>query len=180
MRKYFNDLEIYYSESFKQENKTAHKKKALINQRLAEALDKHKNDEIFLVSHSMGTIIAYEVLNFDAPKSKVNTLITMGSPLGLPVVASKIAAEQKLKKITSLRTPPSVTTHWFNFSDILDKVALDYKLSDDFSNNKLGVHPIDFLVVNNYEINGKRNPHKSYGYLRAPQFALVLNDFINK
>jgi hypothetical protein len=126
----------------------------------------------------MGTIITYEVLNFSVPKIKVNNFITMGSPLGLPFVVSKIAAEQKLKKIKLLCTPPTVTKHWFNFSDILDKVALDYKLSDDFSENKLGVKPEDFLVINNYEFRGKRNPHKSYGYLRTPEFAKVLNDFI--
>ena len=44
--------------------------------------------------------------------------------------------------------------------------------------NKYRVIPIDFLVVNNYEINGKRNPHKSYGYLRTPEFSNILNDFI--
>ena len=36
----------------------------------------------------------------------------------------------------------------------------------------------DFLVVNNYEIGGERNPHKSFGYLRTPEFSEVLNEFI--
>ncbi|MFK5856716.1 MAG: hypothetical protein QM503_11340, partial [Bacteroidota bacterium] len=81
-------------------------------------------------------------------------------------------------KETSMLTPPTISKNWFNFSDILDKVALNYMLSDDFTKNKNEVIPVDFLVVNDYEIVGKRNPHKSYGYLRTPEFSKVLADFI--
>jgi hypothetical protein len=34
------------------------------------------------------------------------------------------------------------------------------------------------LVNNNYEINGEINHHKSFGYLRTPEFSKILNDFI--
>ena len=33
-------------------------------------------------------------------------------------------------------------------------------------------------MINNYELNDKRNPHKSYGYLRTPEFSKVLYEFI--
>jgi len=33
-------------------------------------------------------------------------------------------------------------------------------------------------VTNKYEMNHERNPHKSYGYLRTPEFSKVLNEFI--
>lgn len=178
--KYFKDLDAYYKEDCTPENASSCNVKDLINKRLTETLIKYKNDNIMLVSHSMGSIIAFEVLNFELTDSDISTFVTMGSPLGLPVIISKIAAEQKQisNEETHMNTPPPVSGHWYNFSDILDKVAFNYKLSDDFTDNKHRVSPVDFLVVNNYEIKGKKNPHKSFGYLRTAEFAKILNDFI--
>ncbi|NQU81058.1 MAG: hypothetical protein HQ543_06025 [Bacteroidetes bacterium] len=180
LSKYFKDLDIYYTENCTLENASICKAKNLINNRLIQVLEKYKNDDIMLISHSMGSIIAFDVLNFEAPQNIVDSFVTIGSPLGIPIVISKIAAEQKqrLNGVNHMNTPPPVAKNWYNFSDILDKVALNYKLADDFSENDRGIKPIDFLVVNNYEMNGKRNPHKAYGYLRAPEFSKVLNDFI--
>ena len=180
VRNYFYDLEVYYTENCTIENETICKAKDLIKKRLLVLLEKYKDDEIMLISHSMGSIIAFDVLSFLAPQIPVKTLVTMGSPLGLPIVISKIAAEQKrrLNGENHMITPPSVRQNWYNFSDILDKVAFNYQLNDDFTENSYGVKPVDFLVVNNYEINGNRNPHKSYGYLRTPEFSKILNEFI--
>ncbi|PKQ65760.1 hypothetical protein BZG02_01770 [Labilibaculum filiforme] len=177
---YFQDLEKYYKEEKLEELTTSTKTKDLIRERLLRVLEKYKCDDILLIAHSMGSIIAFDVLTFLAEHLKIHTLITIGSPLGLPIVVGKIAAEQrqKLNGQSFMATPPSVVKYWYNFSDILDKVALNYQLADDFSENKFGVKPIDFLVVNNYEINGVANPHKSYGYLRSPEFAKILNEFI--
>ncbi len=178
--KYFKDLDAYYKESCTTENASLCNVKDLINERLIQILNKYKNDKIMLVSHSMGSIVAFEVLNFELPGFDINSFVTMGSPLGLPIIISKIAAEQKqlLNEDNHMNTPPSVSGHWYNFSDILDKVAFNYELADDFSENERSIKPVDFLVVNNYEMNGKKNPHKSFGYLRTPEFAKVLNDFI--
>ena len=180
LSKYFKDLDIYYTEKCTRENASICKAKTLINKRLIQVLEKHKKNNIMLICHSMGSIIAFDVLNFEAPKNIVDFFITIGSPLGMPVVISKIAAEQKqrLNGENHMNTPPPVLKNWYNFSDILDKVAFNYKLADDFSENVHGIKPVDFLVINNYEINGNRNPHKSFGYLRTTEFSRVLNDFI--
>ena len=178
VKRYFNDLEIYYKEDCTDEDKNLCKAKDLIKNRLLKVLLKHKDDNIMLISHSMGSIIAFDVLTYSDTNIPVNTFITAGSPMGLPVIISKIAAEQTLLPNSQISTPPSVYNNWFNFSDILDKIAFNYKLADVFSQNKHGVVPVDILVVNNYEINGLKNPHKSYGYLRTPEFAKVLNEFI--
>jgi len=178
--KFFRDLEIYYKDDCTAENEHLCKAKDQIKGRLIKVLEKYKSDRIMLVSHSMGSIIAFDVLNFHTHNIPIHTFITAGSPLGIPIVISKIAAEQKqtLPNDNNMLSPPTITNNWYNFSDILDKVALNYKLSDDFIENKNGVIPVDFLVVNNYELNGKRNPHKSYGYLRTPEFSRVLFEFI--
>ena len=132
-----------------------------------------------LIAHSMGSIIAYDVLTIFKPELNINTFITMGSPLGLPNVMRKISNEQKLVLNSNqrLNTPPGVQKNWFNFSDLEDKVAMNYNLGDDYKPNTSGVAPVDMIVNNNYTINDINNPHKSYGYLRTPEFANALNEF---
>lgn len=180
VRKYFRDLEIYYSENNAPGDISGRKAKDLIRERLAQVLEKHKNDNIMLICHSMGSIIAFDVLTFLAPHINIHTFVTIGSPLGLPIIVSKIAAEQEQMNAIEnhMVTPPGILKNWYNFADIQDSVALDYKLADNFSENSNGVKPVDFLVKNDYEINGIPNHHKAYGYLRAPEFSNLLNEFI--
>ncbi|NQU35481.1 MAG: hypothetical protein HQ521_19825 [Bacteroidetes bacterium] len=180
MSNFFKDLEVYYNDKYTSGNNQLCKVKELIKSRLIKVLEKYKDDQIMLICHSMGSIVAFDVLNFNTTNIPIHTLVTMGSPLGIPVVMSKIAAEQKGRQIEGnfMQTPRPITKCWYNFSDILDRVAYNYKLADDFSVNKHNVSPIDFLVVNNYEIDGRRNPHKIFGYLRTPEFSKILNGFI--
>lgn len=180
LKNYFRDLDFYYIEECNDKNGKYCKVRDLIRNRIANTINKYKDYEICIIAHSMGSIVAYDVLNFIIPEKKINTLITIGSPLGLPVVVSKIAAEHnKLDKGKSVMvTPPGITSNWFNIADIMDHVALNYKLADDFFQNERMVAPKDFLVQNNYQVNGIKNPHKSFGYLRTPQFSTILSDFI--
>lgn len=179
--RYFRDLEIYYSNIPVESDGGSSTYRELIRKRLLDKLIEHRKDQIMLIGHSMGSIIAFDVLTFLAPEIRINTLVTMGSPLGLPVVISKIAAEMRQKGIidTRLKSPPGVTGKWYNYSDILDTVAFNYRLADYYTENSSGVKPVDLLVVNDYESNKVRNPHKAYGYLRTPQFTAVLNEFIS-
>lgn len=178
--RYFDDLSAYYHKDPSFKIPLSNKTKMMIRQRLESVLKKYKNDKIMLISHSMGTIIAYDVLSFVTPEINIDTFITIGSPLALPIVLSQIAAERKLTQINGFVkiTAPENINKWVNYSDILDKIAFNYKLNDDFAPNTKGVSPTDFLVTNNYQINGVANPHKSYGYLRTPEIANVINQFI--
>jgi len=178
---YFRDLEVYYQEKCTDERLYECHAKELIRKRLLETLEKYKNDEIMLIGHSMGSIIAYDTICFLAKHININTFITMGSPLGLPIVINRISSEQKKYKTeeTKIRTPDNITKNWFNFSDVMDKVAFNFRLDDDFLENKIGIKPTDYMVVNNYVTNGESNPHKSYGYLRAKEFSKVLSEFIS-
>ena len=180
LKKYFRDLDVYYMEECKDKTKVNCKAHDLIQERLAKCISKYHNYDIMIIAHSMGSIITFDVLNFLIPEARINTLATIGSPLGLPIVVSKIAAEQKkkLKGKSIMATPPGVTSNWFNFADIRDLVAINYKLSDDFGENKRGILPTDFLINTNYEINGEINHHKSFGYLRSPEFSKMLSDFM--
>jgi len=178
---YFKDLEAYYS------NNTITSKGIIIlardeiRNRVADVLKKYQNDDIFLIAHSMGSIIAFDILKFSLPKLKISTFATIGSPLGIPFVRSKIALEQKvaLNDGDKLKTPRGVKI-WYNFSDLEDVVAINYSLQDDFKENKSGVKAVDFIVNNDYEIENEKNPHKSFGYLRTPEFSNALLEFMQQ
>ena len=186
--KYFHDLEIYYSTPPHDKRKLSGQvsgdssgvsAKERIRNRIDSVLRKYRRHDILLIGHSMGSIIAYDVLSLMKPEVNVNTFVTIGSPLGLPVVMKKIADElgAKINNSIKLKTPESVMRNWYNFSDLEDKVAINYNLSDDYEANSLGVNAIDTIVNNNYSINDVSNPHKAYGYLRTPEFSKVLYEF---
>jgi len=176
---YFKDLEAYYENGEININGKTYHARDQIRNRMIQILKKYENDDIFLISHSMGTIIAFDVLTFHLPQLKIQSFATMGSPLGIPFVRSKIAQEKKLvlNNDVKLKTPRGVK-HWYNFSDLEDDVAINYSLKDDFDENKSGIKAVDFIVNNDYEIDNEENHHKSFGYLRTLEFSNVLLEFI--
>ena len=97
-------------------------------------------------------------------------------------IVSKIAEEWKEThpNLDKLSTPQNVLKSWINYSDLEDNVAINYNLADDYVENKNAVKVEDISIINNYEINGERNPHKSYGYLRTPEFSNHLSEFLTK
>jgi hypothetical protein len=161
----FDDLADYYDkEEIRQQMRS----------RLSELLERHQDKKIMLIAHSMGSIIAYDVLRAygDSETLKIEHFITIGSPLGLPIVAHKICKEFGVKQ-----TPDNVQ-RWTNIADPGDRVALDCNLADEYQPNN-GVQVADVLVYNKYVNHaGKANNHKSYGYLRAPEFSEYVRDFL--
>ncbi|MFO8028420.1 MAG: hypothetical protein R6U28_01030 [Cyclonatronaceae bacterium] len=179
--RYFLELDIYYKEDCRDEEPEACRKKELIKQRLADTLEAHREDEVLLIAHSMGSIVAYDVLNFFAAETRLHTLVTIGSPLGLPLVVSRIAAQYKTRPRgkKEMVTPPGIYGNWFNMYDILDRITLGYALSRNYRFNEHAIRPRDFSVVNDYHNHeGEHNPHKSYGYLRTKELVRVMEDFL--
>ncbi len=172
IRHYFRDLDLYFSnEKLKNSDKTV---RDAVRERLISVLEKHKNKDILLIAHSMGSIIALDVLNHF--NLKVDTLVTIGSPLGLAVIRSKVAppaADDSLSPI-----PQTIMRNWFNLADLQDKVALDFDLADDFQDESKRITIEDFQIYNDYEYNGERNPHKAYGYLRTRKMAEIIDNFL--
>lgn len=162
------DLHIYYT------NKALRKK---LRDRLENRITKDiSGKRIMLIAHSMGSIIAYDVLRAIGrknPSFQLDHFITIGCPLGLPHVKNKIYQENNL-----VRTP-SVVRRWTNFADRRDAVALDVHLADDYAPNDHGVQVKDDLIINGYlSTKGNANYHKSYGYLRAPEVSNAIRAFI--
>jgi hypothetical protein len=178
IRHLYEDMDFYYNRESKLPEYTGQPVKELIRKRLAKVLYKYKNKQILLIGHSMGSIIAYDVLTQTMPDVNVHTLITIGSPLGLPIIIKKIFAEQgREQKKGAAPSPENIFEKWYNFSDLNDPVAVVYNISDDYKMNSHGICPEDIIIHNNYEFNGKRNAHKLFGYLRAPEVANVIYKF---
>lgn len=180
IKKYFRELNMYYMEDFVDAKGKKRKAKEAFREPLTKCLKAKRRSNIFLIGHSMGSIIAYDVMTICTPRIPIDTFVTIGSALGLPVVMGKNAAERKLAGGTQskLTTPESVKNHWYNFSDLEDTISANYDLNDDYAPNSKGVAPVDFQINNDYEIDGEENPHKSYGYLRTPEFAEKLYEFL--
>ncbi|HIF9082722.1 TPA: lipase/acyltransferase domain-containing protein [Photobacterium damselae] len=134
-----------------------------IEKPLIRLLHQYRHHSITLISHSLGTVIAYNVLQKLAAQRTTQDItidkwITLGSPLGL----ASVKAQLKRNMQGSLSVPDNVSA-WHNYSDKRDIVCIDGDLADDFAKNNSRVRVQDFQVVNAYP----GNPHKSYGYLRV-------------
>jgi hypothetical protein len=83
-----------------------------------------------LVSHSMGTVIAYDCLKRVPNCPKIDALMTIGSPLGLDEIQEKMSPEwSRNEGFPSDRLQGG----WVNVYDKLDPVAgLDPNISNDY------------------------------------------------
>lgn len=113
-----------------------------------------------VVSHSMGTIIAYDCLRNCEDCPPVDTLITLGSPLGLDAV------QDKLKPTGAKRVdfPVKVKRGWVNVYDRLDPVVgFDAKFANDFKRDGRKV------IKDIEETNWGRWRHNIVKYLSGPK-----------
>lgn len=107
--------------------------KAEIRKRFVTAVDAAAKDggPVVVVSHSMGTMIAYDCLRHVPEAANVAGLITLGSPLGLSEVQDGWGKSwEKRIAFPKDKVPERA---WHNFYDRLDIVcALDPKLANDY------------------------------------------------
>jgi len=118
-----------------------------------------------VVSHSMGTVIAYDCLKRVDDCVPVDGLITLGSPLGLDEIQDKLQPGWS----SADGFPGQVTGEWVNFFDRLDPVCgFDPQLANDYM--KGGGPAVDDVVVHN---DGAWR-HSATKYLRQKGFCQAL------
>jgi len=106
---------------------------------------------VIVVGHSLGSIIAYDVLREQNSSAlDVPLLVTVGSPLGVTEVQDLVERP--------LEVPASVAA-WRNASDARDLVALDHTIRPEYAPPEKCT---DFYVVNDSE-----NHHGIGEYLRT-------------
>ncbi|WP_280335667.1 hypothetical protein [Nocardia wallacei] len=117
-----------------------------------------------LVAHSLGTVVAYNVLRSPLRTAPCRGLITLGSPLAIPAIRKRLRAPV---------TYPPALSNWFNAFDKADIVALRPLDATYFPTDP----PID-----NYP--GVTNPtpdrHGITGYLTDPKVATVVADLLRE
>jgi subtilisin family serine protease len=134
-----------------------------IQQRLVDQLPRD-GTPVLVVAHSQGSIIAYEVLSQLAANGiDLDALVTIGSPLGIQEVQDLLQPRPQQM--------PAVVHRWFNFATLLDPVALDKGLADEYppQGDSEPVH--DELVSNT-----SWNPHSAVGYLASPRVRNLIRD----
>jgi hypothetical protein len=115
-----------------------------------------------VLAHSLGTIVAYNVLGKRDPRPEVLRLVTVGSPLGIRAIKQHLAAP--------LGSPPCVG-NWFNAYDDRDVVALVPLDTKNFD-----VAP---PIENKSDVmNFTDNRHGIAGYLADPVVAAKIVEYL--
>jgi pimeloyl-ACP methyl ester carboxylesterase len=131
--------------------------RASVMGRVLEPIAQQGAERVIVVAHSLGSIVAYDVLNTH-PELRADLFVTLGSPLGIERgVRRKLLADERGK----LGVPRGVR-RWVNVADERDIVALDPTLTDDFRSSRASA--ITDLRVS----NPARSPHSVTAYLRQP------------
>jgi len=114
-----------------------------IRRRFVEATAQVTGRPHVVVAHSMGTVITYDLLKRVAESTAVDTVITLGSPLGLSEIQHKMKPEY-----SSHDGYASKAARWWNFSDRLDPVCgPDPRIANDY--RKGGSSVITDVIVRN-------------------------------
>ena len=123
---------------------------------------------VLLIAHSMGSVIAYDTLwklsHTQDEKPQIDTLMTMGSPLGQKYVRRRLQGA----KLSGDHRYPTNIGRWLNFAAVGELTALDKNLRSSFApmlHNDLVESLDDYVVHNYFRLHGKLNVHAEYGYL---------------
>jgi hypothetical protein len=143
----FKDVHAYFFRDF------AERMRAVVRAAIAGI------DEPFVVvSHSLGTILAYDVLREEASRGlQIPLWVTLGSPLAVKEIQDLISQP--------LEVPAGVGA-WFNASDFRDVVALDHDIRPEYAPPD---RCTDVMVT-----NSSPNFHGIREYLAAPAVREVI------
>jgi hypothetical protein len=179
-----------------------------IADRIREPLERELRDawdagrSVVLVTHSMGSVIAYDVLWRFSHRSepryrsyrrrRVDLLVTLGSPLGdaklrgFMLIDRWKDASRVGTKTERRRYFPTNIGALHNYSAYGDLVCHGATLTGDFFGglrDVVGGYAAndlrDYVKLYNPYVDpaGYRNPHKSYGYLIQPKLSQKLRQF---
>ncbi|MGP3999662.1 trypsin-like serine peptidase [Streptomyces sp. 8N706] len=112
--------------------------------------------ELLLVSHSLGTVVAMDLITRLAPELDISLLVTAGSPLGMNTVYSRLLVGGPKR--------PERVARWLNAWCPTDAVAIGSPLGDDWKGE------LTELAV----ANARDRPHHIDEYLAHPEVARVI------
>ena len=173
MKQFLKDVHHYlFNVDFSPRANANYKVQEEIRSRVIKQLkeDSKEPGPHIVVSHSMGTVIAYDCLMRVADCPAVDGLMTIGSPLGIDEVQDKLAPEWTRDK----GFPEKVKGSWVNVYDYLDPVTgFDGNIANDFKKN--GKEVIE--VIN--EQNWGKWRHNITNYLSGRMLREALSKQLN-
>ncbi|WP_119271036.1 alpha/beta hydrolase [Taklimakanibacter deserti] len=125
----------------------------LTKRSVRRAIDKTVEDLLtdeptIIISHSLGTVVAYNIVKAHKADINLKKFVTVGSPLGITAISSRLGVIEN----------PAAAVGWYNAYDERDVVALNPLDSSYF--------PTDPLIMNNNGVqNHTANRHGIVGYL---------------
>lgn len=134
----------------------------VVREALAAARETH--DEVVVVSHSLGTVVAYDLLRSAAGPPPAGFLVTAGSPLGLPAVHRNLVRGGGAPVVPL--TGRGGQARWLNVYDVRDVVALIHPLRDVFR---------PAAAVRDVVTHNPTGPHSIRDYLSDPDVASAIS-----
>ena len=131
----------------------------VLRERVRAAVTRNPDLQL-VVAHSLGTVIAFDVLAEPQLAGRELTLVTVGSPLGLGPLQDRLAAWAGARPVA---IPPTVT-RWRNFHAHGDPVAT----GSDIDGLHADYHPTA-RVHSTMVRNDVGHHHGFLGYLRTPE-----------
>ncbi len=116
-------------------------------------LKKMREDEDYIVvGHSLGSVIAFQLLSDPSYQFSVKRFVTLASPLSFRVIQSKLPSP--------ISRPPCIYGDWFNF----------YSQDDFLTAFPLCEAPFNFepAIINQKIYTFANQPHEILGYLQHP------------
>ncbi len=156
-----------------------------VRESLCAMLD--RGDEVLLLSHGMGCVVAYDVLwqlSHDAKLKqrygarKLDLWVTLGAPLGERQVRKRLEGAGR----NSVASFPTNIIAWHNVAAEDDYTCHDKTLADDFKkmmSKRLVSAVTDYRVFNLAVRYGRSNPHSSIGYYIHPRVSKIIADWMN-
>jgi len=133
---------------------------------------------VMLIGHSFGSILVYDTLweltHVQNVDQRVDMLFTLGSPLGLRYVRSRLLGSDQ----HGAERYPASAHRWVNINAVGEVAALDRNLADSYAEMlQLGlVDSIDdhLRLVNHFRGPDGLNVHKCYGYFASADTGRVI------
>jgi hypothetical protein len=174
MKKLLRDVHHYlYNVDYSPRPGDTYKVQDVIRARMIKALQEGAGQPgpHVVVSHSMGTVIAYDCLKRVADAPVVDGLVTIGSPLGIDEVQDMLKPEWSRKDGYPFE---KVNGRWVNVYDHLDPVAgFDPNFANDYRRGG------DTKVEDINEQNYGSWRHDITKYMRGPKLRQALRELLD-
>lgn len=166
---------------FRNENDVATEIRKMVSDALQTAWENGRR--IMLIGHSLGSVIAYDVLwelsRRQQSDVRIDHFMTLGSPLGLKFVKHRMLNTQH----PETNPFPANIRKWSNLSAVGELTALDRSFADDYRpmlEQNLIESITDHIELMNY-FRGPEglNVHRCYGYMVNEKTGAVIADWLN-